>query len=908
MLRLTILLAAGTAAFAQQYTISTVAGGAPPATPAPATSSSIGLAHKVLVSGSNIYFSAGNSVFRLDSAGSMTLIAGNSRAGFSGDGGPAVSAQLNNPQGMALDSAGSLYIADAGNNRVRKVNSSGVITTFAGNGGAGAPGFWGDGGPATDALIHTPVAVAIKDGKVYIVAAADNTIRVVGTDGIISIFAGEGYKGYYGDTKAANVAGITSPQDIFFQSDGTALVADTGNATIRKIATDGTISTVSGNGAVGLSGDDTATSLAMSAPFGVTADSNGNFYIAEFGTNRIRKVDKASGKITTAIGNGNLGFGGDGGAPDKVEMNGPTAVALDGSGNLIFVDSLNYRIRKLSGGNVTTIAGNGQISKGGDGGAATSAQLYGPQGVAVDAAGNLYISDTLNNVVRRVAANGTIANFAGNGSTGSGGDGSAATSAQLNGPQGLAVDSAGALYIADSGNNRIRKVSGGTISTLTGGNNELNKPYGVAVDTGGNVYVADFGSNRVIRVTAAGAASTFAGTGVSGYSGDGGPATSAMLKGPQAVAVDNSGNVYIGDSGNNRVRVVSAGAIRTFAGNGVAGYDRDGVAANATQVGNPVAVAADSSGSVYVSDGSSRVRKIFANGLIATIGGNGTIGYSGDGGNAAGARFNRPVGLAVAANGNVYVADSNNNAVRVLQPLAGGIAVSAIVNGASNLVGAIAPGEVVVIYGSNLGPATLTQFQLGANGLVPTSVAGTSVYFNSLAAPVLYTSANQVGVIVPFGISGSQVQVSATYNGQTSAAFPASVATAVPALFTLNNSGTGQAAAINQNGSVNGAASPVKAGDVISLYLTGAGQTNPPGADGQPGAGAGGGPVLPVTASIGGRTATVQYAGGALNLVAGVVQVNVTVPAGTTAGAAVPVTVQVGSNSTQPNVTIAVSN
>ena len=909
MLRLSILLAAGTAALAQQYTISTVAGGAPPTTPATALNTSIGLPHKVMLSGSNVYFSAGNSVFRMDAGGTMTLIAGNSRAGFSGDGGPAVNAQLNSPQGMALDSAGNLYIADSLNNRVRMVDTKGIITTFAGNGGTSQPGFWGDGGAATDAQIHSPVAIAIdKAGKVYIVAAADNTIRVVATDGTISIFAGEGYKGYYGDTKAANVAGITGPQDIFLLSDGSALVADTGNATIRKVATDGTISTVSGNGAVGLSGDDTATKLAMSAPFGVVADSSGNFYIAEFGTNRIRRVDATSGKITTAIGDGNQGFAGDGGPANKVQMNGPTGIAIDGSGNLIFVDSLNYRIRKLSGGNVATIAGNGMVSRSGDGGAAINAQLNLPQGVAADAAGNLYIADTQNNVVRRVAPNGTITAFAGTGTAGSTGDGGAATSAQLNGPQGLALDSSGNLYIADTQNNRIRKVSGGNISTVTGANNELNRPFGVAVDTAGNLYVAEFSNNRVSKVTPSGAVSVFAGNGISGYSGDGGPATSAMMAGPQAVAVDSAGNVYIGDSGNNRVRVVSGGTIRTYAGNGVAGYDRDGVPAASTQVGNPVALAVDAGGTLYISDGSARVRKVFSNGLISTIAGNGSRGYTGDGGAATGATLNGAAALAVAPNGNVYVADLGNNAVRALQPAAGGISVTAIVNAASNLVGPIAPGEVVVIYGSNLGPGTLTQFQLGSNGLVPTTVAGTTVYFGSIVAPVLYTSANQVGAIVPFGVTGSQVQVSVVYNGQFSASLPASVATAVPALFTLNSSGSGQAAAVNQDGSVNGAASPVKVGSVISLYLTGAGQTNPAGADGLPGTGPSGGPVLPVTASINGRTATVQYAGSAQGLVAGVVQVNVVVPAGTSAGAAVPVSVQVGSNNTQPNVTIAVSN
>ncbi len=214
----------------------------------------------------------------------------------------------------------------------------------------------------------------------------------------------------------------------------------------------------------------------------------------------------------------------------------------------------------------------------------------------------------------------------------------------------------------------------------------------------------------------------------------------------------------------------------------------------------------------------------------------------------------------------------------------------------------------MVLYGSGLGPGTLTQFQLGANGLVPTTVGGTTVYFDSIVAPMLYTSSNQVGVIVPFGISGPQSQVSAVYNGQFSAPITASVATAVPAIFTLDNSGTGQAAAVNQDGSINGAAKPVKAGDVISLYVTGAGQTNPPGADGQPGTGPTGGPILQVTATVGGASATVQYAGNALGLVAGVIQVNVVVPAGTAAGAAVPVSVQVGTNSTQPNVTIAVSN
>ena len=246
----TLLLASSPAAFAQQYTISTVAGGAPPATPASAVNTAIGQPHKVTAAGSNLYFSSGNSVFKLDSGGTLTLIAGNSRAGFAGDGGPAVNAQLNSPQGIALDSAGNIYIADSLNNRVRKVDSNGIITTFAGNGSISIPGFWGDSGAATDANLHIPVAVAVDSaGNVYICAASDHAIRKVAPDGTISLFAGTGYAGYYGDTGAAAPwRGCTGPQDITFLSDGSALVADTGNATIRKVAIDGTVSTVAGNG------------------------------------------------------------------------------------------------------------------------------------------------------------------------------------------------------------------------------------------------------------------------------------------------------------------------------------------------------------------------------------------------------------------------------------------------------------------------------------------------------------------------------------------------------------------------------------------------------------------------------------------------------------------------------------
>jgi uncharacterized protein (TIGR03437 family) len=538
----------------------------------------------------------------------------------------------------------------------------------------------------------------------------------------------------------------------------------------------------------------------------------------------------------------------------------------------------------------------------------------------------LYIADTANNVVRRASFGGSIANFAGTGTAGSNGDGSAAASAQLNGPQGLAVDSAGILYIADTQNHRVRKVAAnGAISTVAGNGTagfggdggsatsaQLNLPFGVAVDAAGNLYIAEFGNNRVRKVSTNGNIGTIAGNGVSGYSGDKGQAASAQLNGPQGVAVDSAGNVYIADTGNNRVRMVAPnGVITTVAGTGAAGVSGDGGLAINALVGNPVGVATDSVGNnVYIADGSASVRKLFPSGIITTIAGSGTRGYSGDGGSATNARLNGPSAVATDnQGGGLYVADTLNNAVRSLQLLSRGTSVNAVTSGASNLSGPVAPGEVIVIWGSGLGPATLVQYQADANGLLPNSLGGTSVFVNGVLAPMVYASANQVAAVVPFGINGSLSQLYVQSQNITSIPFNLSVASQIPGIFTLNGSGTGQAAAINnKDGSINGAAHPAKVGDYVQLYITGAGQTNPAGSDGQISSGPGPVPVGAVRVTIGGQTATVNFAGGAPGAVAGVIQVNAQIPAGVTAGGAVPVVVQVGTSDSQPGVTLAVTN
>src|ERR1035438_9113018 len=323
------LMAASQVALAQQYSISTVAGGAPPPTPAAAAGTTIGQPNRVMVDASgNVYFSSLNSVFKMDGGGNLTLIAGNSRPGYSGDGGPATRAQLNAPQGLALDKAGNLYIADSKNNCVRIVSAAGIINTFAGTGqvSPGGAGTYNDGGLATNALLHLPAGVAVDSGgNVYIADTGDNLIRKVTTDGLINSIAGDSYPSYLGDGFLATTSELHSPQDVAVDSNGNVYISDSANAVIREItASTGIINYIAGNVAaaasgaftgtpsIGYSGDGAAANLAgLVTPFALAIDSSGEVFFAENGDSRIRKID-TKGNISTIAGNGTAGFTGDG--------------------------------------------------------------------------------------------------------------------------------------------------------------------------------------------------------------------------------------------------------------------------------------------------------------------------------------------------------------------------------------------------------------------------------------------------------------------------------------------------------------------------------------------------------------------------------------------------------------------
>jgi sugar lactone lactonase YvrE len=693
------LVFAAFAAAQPQYLVSTIAGGSLPPTPAAALSTAITQPQRITVDGSgNVYFTASNAVFKMTASGTLTLLAGTGRIGYAGDGGPAVKAQFNNPQGVAIDFMGNIYVADTGNSLIRIITPDGNINLFAGSVTNGLPtyGWTGDGGPANGAQLQLPVGIAVDGaGNLYIADSANNAIRKVTTDGNINTIAGLGptAPGFSGDTAAATAANLDGPLDVAVDSSSNVYIADTNNANVRKITSDGNINTIAGSTAIvsnavtvmfGYSGDGgAATSAELAGPAGVAVDAAGDIYIATYADNRIRKVAATGGNISTFAGNSGYGFAGDGGPALSSQLSAPRGICLDSAGNLYLADRWNNRIRKIAGGTISTIAGNGQANFGGDNGPATSAQLSAPDGVAVDHSGNVYIADFLNNRVRMVSPGGVITTIAGNGNSGFSGDGGPATSAQLSQPAGLAVDAAGNLYIADSNNSVVRKVTpAGVISTVagTGGSQgysgdgaaatsaKMMAPFGLAVDSAGNLYIADF-YGWIRKVTAStGVISTIAGNGSVGYSGDGGPATAAQFYYPVGVALDVAGNVYVADSNNGAVRMVSSnGTISTVAGNGTLSYAGDGALATFAQFSQISSIAVDALGNVYVADtGNQAIRLFPIGGIVTTIAGNGTEGYTGDGGPATQAEMNGPKAVAVTSSGNVYFADSGNNSVRLL--------------------------------------------------------------------------------------------------------------------------------------------------------------------------------------------------------------------------------------------------
>jgi sugar lactone lactonase YvrE len=704
---------------AEGQTISTIAGSkySFPTAPVPAVQAPLGKVSAAAVDKAGNYYVAdpdNNLVLKVNASGTLTVVAGNGSIDYFGDGGPATSAGLSNPHGVAVDGGGNLFIPDTGHQVIRKVNTAGIITTVAGN---GTEGYSGDGGPATSAELRAPYGVAVDNaGNLFIADLGNNRIRMVTAAGTITTVAGNGTNGYSGDGGPATSAELSIPWGVAVDGAGNLFIADWGNQRIRKVNTAGTITTVAGNSAQGYSGDGgPATSAELSLPSGVAVDGAGNLFIADTNNQRIRMVNTA-GTVTTVAGTGTAGYSGDGGPASGASLNDPQGVAVDSAGNLFIADYENERVRRVAlNGIITTVAGDGGYRYAGDGGPATSALLDEPAAVAVDNAGNLFIADTENGRIRKVNPGGTITTVAGSGINSYSGDGGPATSAELFYPFGVAVDNASNLFIAETYNNRIRMVDpAGTITTVAGTGKLgyggdggpatsalLSGPEGLALDGAGNLFIADANNSVIRKVNPAGTITTVAGNGRGSYSGDGGPATSAQLSGPLGVAVDNTGDILIADTLNNRIRKVNAaGTITTVAGNGASGYSGDGGPATSAELSFPAGVAVDNAGNFFIADeNNDRVRMVNAAGIITTVAGGGPGGVYGDGGPATSAWLNYPEGVAVDNAGDLLIADTYNNRIREVPRV---LAAPATTVSAASGTAPVAPGSIVSIYGSNL--------------------------------------------------------------------------------------------------------------------------------------------------------------------------------------------------------------
>ena len=652
--------------------------------------------------------------------GDISTVAG----GFTGDGASAAEARLNKPLDVCVDGAGNTYIADTGHCRVRKVDAAtGAISTVAGN---GETGYSGDGGAATDARLNAPSGIRVDgSGNIYIGDTNNNRVRRVdAATGLISTVAGNGETGIFsvGDGGPATSGNLSSPVGVAVDSVGNLYIAEQGGGRVRRVdAKTGVISALAGDvSAFELGDGGPATDASLTQPAGVFVDPAGNVYIADEGHRRVRRVDGATGVITTVAGNGESGDTGDGGPATDAKFRRPTSVFVDSAGTLYISDWFDGRVRKVdpATGILSLVAGDSGRGHSADGQTATDASLTYPRGLCVDAAGDLYIAEDSNGLIRKVdAETGTLSTVAGNVESMAAGDGGSATTAGLYHPSSIFVDGAGNFYIADQLNRRIRKVDAqtGIITTIAGGGAEttdreggpateayLGRPSGVCLDSSGSVYMAE--QRQVRKVDGeTGTISTAAGRFWSGDSGDGVPATDAQLGSPERVFVDRTDAIYIADWSDNRIRKVDpkSGLISTVAGTGEEGYSGDGGPATEAEFNSPSGVFVRSDGSMFIADkGNARIRKVDATGTITTVAGGADHNFDpplGDGGPATLAYLSSPAEVFVDGAGSIFILEVGRRRVRKVDSQ--GIISTVAGNGE---IGFNAPGE----FHGDGGPAT----------------------------------------------------------------------------------------------------------------------------------------------------------------------------------------------------------
>ncbi len=720
---------------AQVGTISTIAGGGP--NNLPKLSANIGFIFGIARDpSSNFYLVAPDSarVFKISSTGTLTIFAGTGIDGYSGDGGPATSAQVGAPEGVAADTVGNVFIADTNNAVIRMVNAAGTISTVAGNTTdtlcANALNNLGDGCPATSSYLGEPIDVFVDAaGDIFISDVFDYRVREV---------------------FCANTAVTCTPPTGFTAGD------------IYTVAGGATANCANATDSIG--DNCPATAAMLFGPQGLFVDGSGNLYIADTVNSVIREVSAATGIIQTIAGTPkSAGYSGDNGPAVSAQLSYPYDVFVDGSGDIFIADTDNQRIREVGGpasgfsGTIKTVVGGGtgcaaETDVYGDGCPATAAILEYPEGLALDSTGDLFIADTSDELIREVSG-GTIEVYAGNGTSSYSGDGFPATDGALNDPDSVSVDQSGDIFIADSENQIIREVNGSTtnLSTFAGTPGQENEelcdppitgsqfcvPMGVLVDAFGNVFIADSldevvwevpaGSNQINLIAGLNDEEICNDTTL----GDGCPATMAVLSTPEGLAIDSAGNLYIADSRDDVIRVVycvnpaltctpptgfQAGYINTVAGTPQDyGYGGDGGPATSAQLAYPTGVTVDLAGNLYIADNQNGILRevpsvMSASPTIMTIAGTpDEYGYTGDGGPPTSATLSGPADVKVDAAGNIFFSDCEvasegpcNDVIQEI-PAATGLL--------QTIAGMNVDGEGVYGFSGDGGPATSATFE-----------------------------------------------------------------------------------------------------------------------------------------------------------------------------------------------------
>jgi sugar lactone lactonase YvrE len=621
--------------------------------------------------------SGNHRIRRVAPDGTVTTLAGSGEPGLL-DGTAGVS-RFNNPSGVVVAADGTVFVADTWNNVIRKITPDGMVSTLAGDGGEGHAD-----GPAASARFAGPVALALDAaGNLLVADQWNHRIRTVAPDGTVSTVAGSGAAGFLDGPAAA--AQLNAPSGVAVDAAGTIYIADAGNQRIRAVSAAGEVSTVAGTGAPGFA-DGPGASASFNSPTGVAVDASGVLLIADRWNQAIRAI-APDGSVSTLAGGT---WGSADGAGAEARFAGPTAVAAAPGGHAVVADAGNQRLRTISaGGVVATLAGGGPTpSNGWLDGPVADALLSNPTGIAVDAAGTVFVADFSNHRIRKISG-GAVTTLAGTGEPGYlDGPGGAA---QLFHPIGLVLGAAGRLIVADGANHRIRSVApDGTVATLAGSGEagfadgpgagaRFSWPHGVAMDAAGNLLVADAGNHRIRRVAPDGAVTTVAGSGIQGFAD--GPAATAQFSSPTGVAVDAAGAIWVADNGNNRVRKVIGGVVTTVAGGPWGWADGPG---DTAALRGPVFVAAGAAGEIVVTDQwNNAVRAIAPDGAVRTLGGGPAPG--GADGLGPFARFRSPSGVAVAADGTILVSDHANNAVRIGRPAA--VTAAATIDRATGRVG-----------------------------------------------------------------------------------------------------------------------------------------------------------------------------------------------------------------------------